>query len=400
MAKQFKGMPSVKKAVYDRIAAQRDISKAEIMEQFQLTSSSLTRLLDELSREGWIMESGFGQSTGGRRPILYQINPGHRYIFGLDISRIYSVLGLYDMEMRPLELVRWNMDEQMTPQRLTQHVGEKVRELLERHRIPADHVLGLGVGAVGPLSREQGRILNPLYFAASGWNDVPLRQWLEEVTSLPVIVENGANTALIGEHWMVRSEHIRHMLYVHVGTGLRSAMLSNGQIVHGAVDMEGSIGQMIIQTDGPRLHGTGNYGALEAFASVQAVEQQVRARSKMNREHWGGGSLAIKPEAINFATIVQALESGNEYVREIFAQSAAYLGIGLANLINVLHPEQIILGGVMISAGDLFYNTAISVAEQNIYYSGSYHPEFSRGILQETAVSTGAAVMVWNEYEL
>ncbi len=400
MAKQFKGMPSVKKAVYDRIAAQRDISKAEIMEQFQLTSSSLTRLLDELSREGWIMESGFGQSTGGRRPILYQVNPGHRYIFGLDISRIYSVLGLYDMDMRPMELVRWNMDEQMTPQRLTQHVGEKVRELLERHRIPAEHVLGLGVGAVGPLSREQGRILNPLYFAASGWNDVPLRQWLEDATRLPVIVENGANTALIGEHWMVRSEHIRHMLYVHVGTGLRSAMLSNGQIVHGAVDMEGSIGQMIIQTDGPRLHGTGNYGALEAFASVQAVEQQVRARSKMNRDHWVGGSLAIKPEAINFATIVQALESGNEYVREIFAQSAAYLGIGLANLINVLHPEQIILGGVMISSGDLFYNTAISVAEQNIYYSGSYRPEFSRGILQETAVSTGAAVMVWNEYEL
>ncbi|WP_411348365.1 ROK family protein [Paenibacillus sp. WLX2291] len=400
MAKHIKGMPSVKKAVYDRIAAQRNISKAEIMEQFQLTSSSLTRLLDEMTREGWIMESGFGQSTGGRRPILYQINPAHRYILGLDISRIYSVLGLYDMEMRPLEMVRWSMDEQMTPQRLVEHTSQQIHELLLRHDIPRHLVLGLGVGAVGPLSREQGRILNPLYFAAPGWNDVPLRSWLEEATELSVIVENGANTALTGEHWMVRGDNIRHMLYVHIGTGLRSAMMSNGRIVHGAVDMEGSIGQMIIQTDGPRLHGTGNYGALEAFASVQAVEQQVRSRSKMSREQWTGGNLALKPEAINFATIVQAMQSGNEYVREIFAQSAAYMGIGLANLINVLHPERIILGGVMISAHDLFYDTAIAVAEQNIYYSASYQPEFSKGILQETAVSTGAAVMVWNAYEL
>ncbi|WP_458120862.1 ROK family protein [Paenibacillus sp. Z6-24] len=400
MVKHIKGIPSVKKAVYDLIASRRPISKAEIMEHFQLTSSSLTRLLDEMTREGWIMESGFGQSTGGRRPILYQVNAGFRYILGLDISRIYSVLGLYDMEMKPLELVRWNMDEQMTPQRLVEHVGRQVRELLAHHRIPHEMVLGLGVGAVGPLSREQGLILNPLYFAAPGWYNVPLRSWLAEATGLPVILENGANTALTGEHWMVRGEDIRHMLYVHVGTGLRSAMISNGRIVHGAIDMEGSIGQMIIQTDGPRLHGTGNYGALEAFASVQAVEQQVRARSKMSREQWSGGNLAIKPEAINFATIAQALEEGNEYVREIFTQSAAYMGIGLANLINTLHPERIILGGVMISASDLFYNTAIAVAEQNIYYSDSYQPEFSRGILQETAVSTGAAVMVWNEMEM
>ncbi|WP_017814743.1 MULTISPECIES: ROK family protein [Paenibacillus] len=400
MVKHIKGIPSVKKAVYDLIASRRDIAKADIMEHFRLTSSSLTRLLDEMTREGWIMESGFGQSTGGRRPILYQINAGARYILGLDISRIYSVLGLYDMEMKPLELLRWNMDEQMTPQRLVEHVGRQTHELLLRHQLDREQVIGMGVGAVGPLSREQGRILNPLYFAAPGWNDVPLRSWLEEATGLPVILENGANTALIGEHWMVRSENIRHMLYVHIGTGLRSAMMSNGRIVHGAVDMEGSIGQMIIQTDGPRLHGSGNYGALEAFASVQAVEQQVRARSKMSREQWTGGSLALKPEAINFTTIVQALDSGNEYVREIFAQSAAYMGIGLANLINVLHPEHIILGGVMISANDLFYNTAIAVAEQNIYYSDSYQPEFSRGILQETAVSTGAAVMVWNEMDI
>lgn len=399
MGKHIKGVTSIKKAVYDRIAMQDDISKAEIMNEFQMTSSSLTRLLEEMTNEGWIMESGFGQSTGGRRPILYRINANFRYIFGLDISRIYSVLGLYDMRMQPLAMVRWSMDESMTPKILVQHVQQQVEQMLSQQGIAHELVIGMGVGAVGPLSREQGKILNPLYFAAPGWKDVPLRHWLEEATGLSVTLENGANTALTGEHWMVRDEHIQHMLYVHVGTGLRSAMMSNGHVVHGAVDMEGSIGQMIIQTDGPRLHGAGNYGALEAFASVQALEQQVRARSKMGRSVWDG-QVAVKPEAINFTTLVQSLETGNDYIKEIFAQSAAYMGIGLANLINILHPEKIILGGVLINSHDLFYNTAIAVAEQNIYYSNSYRPVFSKGLLEENAVATGAAVMVWHEMDL
>lgn len=399
MVKANPSPANIRKAVYERIAQQDDISKAELMAEFTLTSSSLTRLLEELVHEGWIKESGLGQSTGGRRPILYQVNPAHRYIFGLEISRLYSSLGLFDMKLNTLKHKRWTMDETMTPERLIQYVQEQVEVMLEACHVPKEQVLGMGVGAVGPLNREQGVILNPLYFPAEGWSNVPICWLIEEKTGIPAYLDNGANAALVGEHWALRGENLQHMLYVHVGTGLRSAMMSGGQLVYGAVDMEGSIGQMIIQADGPRLHGTGNYGALEAFASVQALEQQVRAQVKMGRNQLNSAD-GVQPEALHFAMLVEALRNGEAFVQELFSQSAAQMGIGLANLINILHPEMVILGGALISASGQYYDTAVSVAQKNIYYYPEYQPVFSKGNLQENAVAVGAAVLVLKQLSI
>ncbi|MFB5266083.1 ROK family protein [Paenibacillus enshidis] len=399
MVKANPSPANIRKAVYERIAQQDDISKAELMAEFTLTSSSLTRLLEELVHEGWIKESGLGQSTGGRRPILYQVNPAHRYIFGLEISRLYSSLGLFDMKLNTLKHKRWTMDETMTPERLIQYVQEQVEVMLEACHVPKEQVLGVGVGAVGPLNREQGVILNPLYFPAEGWSNVPICWLIEEKTGIPAYLDNGANAALVGEHWALRGENLQHMLYVHVGTGLRSAMMSGGQLVYGAVDMEGSIGQMIIQADGPRLHGTGNYGALEAFASVQALEQQVRAQVKMGRNQLNSAD-GVQPEALHFAMLVEALRNGEAFVQELFSQSAAQMGIGLANLINILHPEMVILGGALISASGQYYDTAVSVAQKNIYYYPEYQPVFSKGNLQENAVAVGAAVLVLKQLSI
>ncbi|GGA27979.1 ROK family protein [Paenibacillus physcomitrellae] len=404
MSKTSLFAPTTKKMVYDRIARQNDISKAELLEEFKLTSSSLTRMLEELVEDSWIFEAGFGQSTGGRKPILYRINPLRRVIFGLEISRLSSSLGLYDLNLTPLAYHKWPMDETMTPERLVEVIGESAAEMLKEHGLDQSQVEGMGIGAVGPLDRKAGIILNPEYFPAKGWENVPICQWMETRTGIKAILENGANAALIGEHWALRDDKVQHMLYVHAGTGLRSAMMSNGRLVHGAVDMEGSIGQMIIQTDGPRLHDTGNYGALEAFASVQALEKQVRVQQKL-----GAGRLAElgfpeeglqQPDKIHFDLLVQALHQGYPVIRDLFEQSAAYLGVGLANLINILHPEIVILGGALISAHSSYYDKAIAVARDKIYYVAQYQPQFSKGNLQENAVSTGAAILVFDQIRI
>ncbi|WP_055107007.1 ROK family protein [Paenibacillus ihumii] len=390
---------NAKRAVFERIAGQARISKAELLHEFGLTSSSLTRLLDELTNEGWLAEAGFGESTGGRKPILYQIHARHQVIFGLEISRLYSALGLFDLNMKALSFCRWTMDETMTPEKLVRCVGAEIDAMLLENGLSKDKAAGIGVGAVGPLDRHRGIILEPRYFSAAGWAHVPICEQLEKETGIPATLENGANTALIGEHWALRSENVQHMLYIHAGSGLRSAMMSNGALVHGAVDMEGSIGQMIIEPDGPRLHPEGNYGALEAFASVQALEKQVREQRKMGRKPLAGAK-DFQPDGIHFDMLVEALNEGDPFIRELFTQSAVYMGIGLANLINILHPETVILGGALINAHGLYYDTAISVAQKNIYYYPEYQPVFSKGVLQENAVATGAAVMIFRQLPL
>ncbi|MBB6671084.1 ROK family protein [Cohnella nanjingensis] len=395
MSMRTTAIPTAKKLVYELALTKGIVSKSELMDQLALTSSSLTRLLEEMTAEGLLQEGGRGDSTGGRRPILYRLNARYGYVWGLEISRLYSSLGLFDLHMNPLRLTRWRMDASMTPERLVAHVEAEVRAGMEEQGIRTAQILGMGIGAVGPLDQRTGRLLSPLFFPAGGYADLPIRDLLEQRLGFPCMLENGANTALIGEHWMLRGEDVRHMLYVHAGAGLRSAMMSNGRIVYGAIDPEGAIGQMIVQVDGPRLQENGNYGALEAFASVQALEKRARTQLRS-----GSGALALPdsrppaPDAVSYDTLLEALRRDDPFARELFAQSASYLGVGLANLINILHPERVILGGALIASHEMFFETATRVAGQNIYYSSDYRPSFSKGELKEDAVATGAAVMV------
>lgn len=385
---------SVKKTVYQHIAHQGVVSKADLLPSYSLTSSTMNRLLEELLGDGLIVESGFGPSNGGRKPILYKINESYGYVFGLEISRFYSTLGLFDMGMNAKSSVRWRMDQDMTPDHFVAYVAGQIRNLLADHGLTEAQVIGIGIGAVGPLNREEGLILNPLYFPASGWNNVRICERIEAATGIRAKLDNGANTALIGEHWALRHEGIEHMVYVHAGMSMRSAMMSHGRIIYGSVDMEGSIGQMIIQSDGPRLHEEGNYGALEAYVSIQALEKQARSDAKMGR-----GDLTtayhMSAEQISYDILLRELARDNAYVSELFLRAARYFGIGLSNVINLFHPQTIILGGTLVNSHDRFFQTATEVAKSNAYYYPEYVPVFSKGVLKEDAVATGAALMVW-----
>ncbi|TDF97589.1 ROK family protein [Paenibacillus piri] len=384
------------KDIYERIRRQGTVSKIELLEQSEMTGSTLTRTLEELTAQGWLIEAGLGESTGGRRPILYQTNPDAGYVFGLEISRLSTKLILCDLHLNKLASQSWQMDSTMTPAKLLPVIADSAIAMLQSRNIEAGQVLGMGVGAVGPLDRFTGTILEPLYFPAAGWRNVHVSGFLEERLGIPVKLDNGANTALIGESWSDRNRDYRHLLYIHAGVGIRSAMMSNGKVVYGAVDMEGSIGQMIIQTDGPRLGDHGNYGSLETFASIHALEQQAQARLKQGRE----SSLRYKttdPGEINFAHLMQALQESDPLTVEIFSQAATYFGIGLSNLLNILHPEKVILGGSLISTHPSFFQIATRVAIRNTYHYPNYQVVFSQGHLGEEALVAGAAIMIINQ---
>jgi len=387
------------KRVYWEVAMRGTCSKADLLPASGMTMSSLTRLLDEMVSDRLLVQSGYGPSSGGRKPILYELNADYGYIFGLEISRRTSSLILFDAKLNPKSLIRWRMDEAMTPEQFVEYVAVNIRSILQDHRIDRQQVLGIGVGAVGPIDRMNGIILNPQNFPSRGWSNVPICDMLKERTALDARLENGANAALIGEHWSMRGENLQHLLYVHAGVGLRSAMMSGGQIVHGSVDMEGAVGQMIIQMDGPKLHDQMNYGSWESYVSVQAMEHIAQSHAKQGRSDVPG-SQHVAPEKISFDLLLQGLTAGNAYARELFTQTAVHFGIGLANLINVLHPEKIILGGPLVNADSQFFGTATDIARRHTYYYPAYEPIFTTGILKEDAVSVGSALMLWQELNI
>jgi predicted NBD/HSP70 family sugar kinase len=369
-------------------------AKQKLLEESGLTSSTLTRILEELRLAGLILEVGFGESTGGRRPVLYETNPACTYAFGLDISRMTSRLALFDFHLQSLAQQTWSMTAELTPERLIQLIAAEVPRMLTACSIEQRQVLGLGIGAVGPLDRKQGIIQTPLQFPAPGWQQVPIREQLEALIGLPVLLDNGANTALLGEYWRSSTQLPQHLLYLHAGVGLRSAILTEGHILYSAMDTEGAIGQMIIESAGlPSQVEGGNYGAWEAYVSIESLKRQAATAWKQGRvtvlSHY-----AETPDRLTYAHLVAALQAGDLLMEELFYHAATYLGIGLANLINILHPEEIILGGPLFAAGEAFFAEATQIAQAKTYYRQHYQVRFSMGSLGDEAVATGAAAMV------
>lgn len=381
------------KQIFAEIRKRGTVSKFDLLELSGLTSSTLTRMLEELAVTGWIEESGLGESSGGRRPLLYRLKQDRGYVLGLDISRSATRLVLCDLQLDKIDSASWPMTEKMTPELLTREVVREVRRMTAKRELDPRRMLGVGIGAVGPVDRAKGTMLNPLYFPAEGWNEVPIGAMLERELGVPVLLDNGANTALLAEYW-AGSQQYRHLLYVRAGVGLRSAMMSNGQLVYGAVDMEGSVGHMIIQTDGPphseRPHV---FGCLESFVSIPVLEKQAAARLKQGRRsvlsEW-----IDRPDDVGFPLLLRALSADDRLVTELFTQAATYFGIGLSNLLNILHPEKVILGGPLITSNELFYQISTQVALKNTLYYPTYPVTFTRGKLSDDALAVGAAAMV------
>jgi predicted NBD/HSP70 family sugar kinase len=132
---------------------------------------------------------------------------------------------------------------------------------------------------------------------------------------------------------------------------------------------------------------------------VQALEQSARLEAKMDNDLILQ-RYKVSPEKLTYDVLVQAFRDGNPHARELFTQAAIHFGIGLANVINLFHPETIILGGALIHSHELFFQTAVEVAQRNTYRYPEYQPHFSLGTLKEEAVVTGAAIMVRNHMVL
>ncbi len=382
------------KELYELIRRRGAVSKLELLEHSGMKPSTLTRLLDEMVSQALIEEVGYGESTGGRRPILYRIHPNFGYVLGLEISRTHARLICCDVVLDKKSQHTWAMSERMSPDVLIEEIIHEAHRMLTNLGIPKDKLLGVGIGAVGPIDRTSGVIVDPLYFPAMGWQHVPICEKIGAAFGVPVYLENGANTAIVGEYWADRVHDAQHLLYIHGGVGLRSAMMSGGHIVYGAVDMEGAVGQMVIQTDGvaSRFSG-GNYGALESYASLYAIERMMQSMMRSGRKSSVSEKIKVI-EQVTFPFIVEAAHQQDPLAIEVLTQSATFLGIGLANLLNILHPEKVILGGPLIHSHPLYFKTATQVALSKTYYYPHYQVEFSLGQLGDEALALGAAVML------
>jgi glucokinase len=220
----------------------------------------------------------------------------------------------------------------------------------EEAGVEASALRGLGIATPGWVDTERGIV--PAAPQLVGWRDVPLVAMLQESLGLTVRLENDANAAALGENVFGAGRGTRHMLYITVSTGVGAGIIADGRLYGGAKGSAGEIGHTIVDPDGPPC-GCGNKGCLESLSSGTAIAR--RAAQAVDR----GDSAALaaireREGRLGARLVADAAREGDAASIAIYEEAGYFLGIALANAVNLLSPEAIVLGGGVMQAKDLF----------------------------------------------
>ncbi|MFB3922958.1 MAG: ROK family protein [Terriglobia bacterium] len=228
------------------------------------------------------------------------------------------------------------------PDALIEEIAAQVIDALEAAGLKRSDLRAVSVGAPGAVNPEKGLV----YEAPNlGWKDVRLGPKLSEMLEVPVLVENDVNVGTMGEYGMGAGKGAQELVGIFVGTGIGGGIISRGELYEGLRGAAGEIGHMVLQVDGPRC-GCGKRGCAEALASRTAMEREVRSAIKR-----GAKSCVLElmkernKERMTSSIIVRALKKKDRVMRDVLKRTQRYLGILAANVVNLLDPECVVIGG-------------------------------------------------------
>ena len=237
-------------------------------------------------------------------------------------------------------------------------LDKKLNELNEsKSRLQA-----IGMGAPGPVNMSSGLIYEAVNL---GWKDYPLKDLLEVETGLPVVVDNDANLAAIGEMWKGAGDGSKDLICVTLGTGVGGGIISNGEVVHGINGAGGEIGHIAVSAEGGAPCNCGKTGCLETVASATGI---VRiAKEKIEEKPNSHLAMEASKQGISAKLIFELAKNNDSTAQSVIDYIASHLGMAMANLANALNPEKIVIGGGVSQAGDTLLIPVIHHFERHLF---------------------------------
>lgn len=277
-----------------------------------------------------------------------------RFIVGIDLGGTNIVSGCVAEDGSAIHGVRSvPTGAEGGPDAVVQRIIAVAKESISETRaaVPGAEIIGLGVGAPGPLDTRSGVVL---LTPNLGWVNMPLRQRLQEGLGLRTGLDNDANCAVLGEWWMGAARGTRQAVGLTIGTGIGGGIIIDGRLYHGASDIAGEVGHMTIDANG-RHCKCGNYGCVEAYASgpniaLRATEA-IQTGAASSLASYVGGDLG----RITAQTVYEAAQAGDELAIDVVRDTARFLGAAVANLINIFNPEAVVIMGGVTQAGDSLF---------------------------------------------
>ncbi|MCI1945751.1 ROK family transcriptional regulator [Clostridium luticellarii] len=362
------------KHLLDIIQKNGPITKGKLLDMTKMKLSTLNRSIKSLLDEKIIVETATGESNGGRRPILYDVNPNDFYIIGLDISRTYVQVVVTNLKIQIVHEKTfkgfYNVND------LVETIPDYIENLISKLKIDKYMIIGIGIGVFDTVENRDS-----------------YKNMLKEKIDVPIFVDNGANTAVIGEYYFGFGKHKSNISYINCGVGIRTGVISSGVLIRTINNSEDALGHMIVDIDGEPCW-CGNYGCVESYASIEKIRQKFISEIKKGRRIHLNKDL----EAIGYIDVCNLAEDKNKIAVNVIVDAAIYFGTGLANYIKLFNSQLIILSGPLIKYSPLFYRICTEVALKKCHIDKDIKIEFNRGgYFGNKSMAVGAAVMVIQE---
>jgi glucokinase len=313
-----------------------------------------------------------------------------RWIVGLDIGGTNIVAGLVPFEGgEPVGFGKIRTHPEEGGDAVVARAAELVRRSIDLMRAEGEEgeVIGIGIGAPGPLDRDTGLVLETPNL---GFTDFPLRNLISAATGLPATLDNDANCATYGEWWLGVGRGSRVLVGLTLGTGIGGGLVIDGEIFHGVSDAGAEFGHMTIDTTG-RKCSCGNYGCLEAYASGPAIAARALEGLEEGTESVLPSLVNGNLEAITAATVYEGAVLGDPFAAEVMKETAKVLGVGIANLVNALNPDIVVIAGGVTRAGDHLFEPLRKEVRRRAFRSAVEACRLVPAALPETAGLLGAA---------
>ncbi|MFP7253981.1 ROK family transcriptional regulator [Terribacillus goriensis] len=323
----FQLMKTVNRSlILNKIRVAAPISRADIAKETGLTPPTVSIIVKELIEQGLVEESKLGSSSGGRKPTMLHIRTGEWFVIGVDAGPGTVDCILTNLTGEILGIVSHPLHVHTNSEFLHQ-VVTAIQQLLDQLSVQTGQIIGIGVAMHGVVDVETGiSRVAPLL----GLHNIAIKQELETRFSIPVKVDNDARAMALGESWFGGYDMQDSMVAVNIGRGIGAGIIIGGKLFHGAAGLAGELGHMSIDPNGEKC-ACGNNGCLQTLAS--------------------GPSIARRASMASGEAVYQSARAGDEEARTTLEKTGQILGIGLINLIHLLNPDRIILGGgVMESA--------------------------------------------------
>lgn len=282
------------------------------------------------------------------------------------------------------------------PDAVIQAIVASAERALQGASLAIDRVSAVGIGAPGLADTEAGLLFTSPNLP--GWKDVPLRDVIQEKLKKKAFLINDGSAAALGEHYFGAARGVNHFIYITISTGIGGGIVVDGKVLSGFKGMAGEIGHMTITDEGPLCH-CGNRGCWEALASGTALAKAAREQIE------AGADTAIlsfaegKIDKVTAQTVQSAAEKGDPIANQLILKVAYYLGVGVANLINIFNPEMIVIGGGLSNMGERLFKPAHRVVEERAFNRTYRTVRFVKAALGRNSGVLGAAAFALDEME-